>query len=587
MNTKKNQTKIYLALSLLALAMIALTGCGPMEVNAAQRDTADIAATEVSAEPTSIPAVTPIPSDADAIRAALAAHFGLDESEFTRFEVNENTGIHARGGVAANDGGGYFLVAKVDGQWVFVDGGQAAPDCVLVASYGFPASMVPECENLAGSPVGSSDEDAIRAALATHFGMDPDEFTRFEVKENTGTHAIGGVAANDSGGYFLVAKVDGEWVFVAGGQAQPDCNLVAQYGFPAGMVPWCPSGGSDMPDCPGEGVLAATYVADITYPDGSQLSPGQSFTKTWRLKNTGTCTWNADYQIVFDSGDPMGGPASQQLTSVHIPPGGTLDISTNLTAPKAPGTYTGYWKLRASNGDIFALTTGSPIWVEIVVVDPSAKSDADAIRAALAAHFGIDESEFTRFEIGENIGTHAKGNVAANDGGGYFLVAKVDGQWVFVAGGQAAPDCALVAQYGFPASMVPWCPTGGSNAPDCPGLGVLMATFIQDVTYPDGSELLPGQSFTKTWRIKNVGTCTWNSEYQLVFDSGATMSGPAFQQLTAVHIPPGSTLDVSLQLTAPVTPGTYRSGWKLRAPNGDIFGLTNGNPIWVEVQVVQ
>jgi hypothetical protein len=97
---------------------------------------------------------------------------------------------------------------------------------------------------------------------------------------------------------------------------------------------------------------------------------------------------------------------------------------------------------------------------------------------------------------------------------------------------------------------------------------------------------LPGQSFTKTWRIKNVGTCTWNSQYKLVFDSGATMGSPAFQQLTPVHIPPGSTLDVSLQLTAPVTPGTYRSNWKLRAPNGDIFGLTNGNPIWVEVKVV-
>jgi hypothetical protein len=212
-------------------------------------------------------------------------------------------------------------------------------------------------------------------------------------------------------------------------------------------------------------------------------------------------------------------------------------------------------------------------------------SDEDAIRAALAAHFEIDESEFTRFEIVENTGMHARGGVAANDGGGYFLVAKVDGQWVFVDGGHAAPNCNDVASYGFPASMVPECPAGGSNAPDCPGNRTTVATFIEDVTYEDGTIVSPGQSFIKTWRIKNVGTCTWNSEYQLVFDSGDAMSGPNSIQLTVVHIPPGETLDISVELTAPETPGTYRGDWKFRDPYGNIFGLTNGNPIWVEIEV--
>jgi hypothetical protein len=209
-------------------------------------------------------------------------------------------------------------------------------------------------------------------------------------------------------------------------------------------------------------------------------------------------------------------------------------------------------------------------------------SDEDAIRAALAAHFGMDESEFYHFEVNENTGMHAKGGVD----NGYFLAAKVDGQWIFVGGGHGAPDCVKVARYGFPASMVPWCPTGGSNAPDCPGNGTTVATFIADVTYPDGTIVSPGQSFLKTWRIKNVGTCTWNSEYQLVFESGDAMSGPAHQQLTEIHIPPGETLDISVQLTAPETSGTYRGNWKLRSPHGDIFGTTTGNPIRVEIEVV-
>lgn len=208
-------------------------------------------------------------------------------------------------------------------------------------------------------------------------------------------------------------------------------------------------------------------------------------------------------------------------------------------------------------------------------------SDEEAIRAALAAHFGMDESEFYFFEVKQNTGSHARGGVD----NGYFLAAKEGGHWIFVDGGHAAPNCNEVARYGFPASMVPECPSGGSDAPDCPGLGTAMATFIEDVTYPDGTIVSPGSSLVKTWRIKNVGTCTWNSEYQLVFDSGDAMDGPGSMQLTDIHIAPREILDISVELTAPDSPGTYRGNWKFRDPEGNIFGLTTGNPIWVEIEV--
>ena len=63
------------------------------------------------------------------------------------------------------------------------------------------------------------------------------------------------------------------------------------------------------------------------------------------------------------------------------------------------------------------------------------------------------------------------------------------------------------------------------------------------------------------------------------------MSGPDSIQLTDVHIPPGETLDISVELTAPEDPGTYRGNWKFSNPDGDIFGTTTGNPIWVEIEV--
>ncbi|NOH11811.1 MAG: hypothetical protein HND51_09210 [Chloroflexi bacterium] len=115
----------------------------------------------------------------------------------------------------------------------------------------------------------------------------------------------------------------------------------------------------------------AGFVADVTIPDGTQFTPGDTFTKTWRLINNGTCTWTSTYEVVFDSGDSMGGPASQALGS-SVVPGGTIDISLNLTAPASSDTYRGNWKLRNDGGTIFALTNNSPFFVEIEVIAPDA-----------------------------------------------------------------------------------------------------------------------------------------------------------------------------------------------------------------------
>ncbi len=114
----------------------------------------------------------------------------------------------------------------------------------------------------------------------------------------------------------------------------------------------------------------ATFVADATIPDGTELPPGNHFTKVWRLKNIGTCSWTTDYALVFDSGDQMGGPAVQQLTKV-VNPGETVDISVDLIAPNSAGSYRGYWRLRDAGGNIFGLSSGNAFWVDIKVV-PSA-----------------------------------------------------------------------------------------------------------------------------------------------------------------------------------------------------------------------
>ena len=113
----------------------------------------------------------------------------------------------------------------------------------------------------------------------------------------------------------------------------------------------------------------ASFVNDVSVPDDTVFEVGTGFTKTWRIKNTGTCNWTSGYQLVFDHGDQMGGPASQQLTNDIVATYGTTDISVNLVAPNNSGSYQGYWKIRDPEGTVFGLNTGA-FWVKIKTKEP-------------------------------------------------------------------------------------------------------------------------------------------------------------------------------------------------------------------------
>jgi hypothetical protein len=111
------------------------------------------------------------------------------------------------------------------------------------------------------------------------------------------------------------------------------------------------------------------FTSDLTAPDGSSFAPGAAFTKTWRLKNIGTCTWYTSYNLVFAGGDQMGGPSSVALP-VEVAPGQTVDLSVNLTAPSTNGHYKGLWKIANATGVQFGVGTSAsdPFWVDINVV---------------------------------------------------------------------------------------------------------------------------------------------------------------------------------------------------------------------------
>lgn len=113
------------------------------------------------------------------------------------------------------------------------------------------------------------------------------------------------------------------------------------------------------------------------------------------------------------------------------------------------------------------------------------------------------------------------------------------------------------------------------------------ATFLTDVTIPDGSPFAPGEKFTKTWRIQNSGTCAWTTAYNLVYTTGERMDAPAVIPLPRT-VQPNETIDLSVELTAPQTPGKYRSEWQLRTQTGILFGVGSqaNQTFWASIEVV-
>ena len=116
----------------------------------------------------------------------------------------------------------------------------------------------------------------------------------------------------------------------------------------------------------------AGNVIDVTYVDDTKVNADTNFVKTWRITNYGSCTWTSGYSLIFDSGDQMNSPASVQLTAGTVPPGSWVEVSVQLKAPHAKGTYQGNYRLKAADGNIFGIGDGGQgaFWVRIKVPAP-------------------------------------------------------------------------------------------------------------------------------------------------------------------------------------------------------------------------
>ena len=328
-------------------------------------------------------------------------------------------------------------------------------------------------------------------------------------------------------------------------------------------------------------VREALFVADETVPDGTSFQPGAAFTKTWRLRNSGTIAWGAGCELAFMSGDQFGAPNAVSLPDAPL--GEDVLVSVNMVAPASAGRYRSYWKPRDASGAFFEM----PVWAEIVVAGTAVIDDARLVE-------DIPVPEMLMMVPGQ---TFLKQWRVRNTGSttwrsGYQLDYFADEK-------MGAPDSVAIP-YTRPEEEAIIGVT--LEAPETPGtyrsswrlmniqgqnFGEVFYTsikvisqeddlvdkliYVDDVTIEDGTRVEPGQVMNKIWRVRNVGNTTWGNGYELAFDRGERMGAPNSTPLPSIK--PGETADIAITLTAPTVEGKYRSTWVARNANGIRFYL--------------
>ncbi|MCX6078436.1 MAG: NBR1-Ig-like domain-containing protein [Chloroflexi bacterium] len=220
------------------------------------------------------------------------------------------------------------------------------------------------------------------------------------------------------------------------------------------------------------GCYNAAFVSDVTIKFAPTFNSGDRFTKTWRIKNTGSCDWPRGFQIIFVSGDRFG--AESSVIDQKVITGATADISLAMTAPYLTGVVTSNWMLATDIGKPFGPVLSAAI-------------------------------------------TLPAGNSGATSSG-----------------------------------------------------GCLNSILVSDVSIPTGTQLNANENFTKTWLVKNTGSCEWNGNFKITYVGGDLLGADTTKIRKTVGA--GTSAEISLDMTAPGSTGTISSAWQLASDDGQLFG---------------
>lgn len=151
----------------------------------------------------------------------------------------------------------------------------------------------------------------------------------------------------------------------AGELANPSFQQRVAKGIYQGVADFFAGAGANLKSPPPRAAAppaGAQFVQDVSFPDNAPVYVGQTFQKMWRVKNNGGAAWPKGTVLAFIKGDQLGAPPVVPLQTT--PPGDSVNLKVQLTAPQKPGPIAGYWQLQDGSGNAF----GDPLWFRLMVV---------------------------------------------------------------------------------------------------------------------------------------------------------------------------------------------------------------------------
>lgn len=210
--------------------------------------------------------------------------------------------------------------------------------------------------NMGATPAPTVDVNAINtAAVATAMGQLSAQFTQTALAAPSATP----ISTN-------TALPLPTFALPTAGSALPTLSFnttpTTPIAFTALASPAAPAATTSL----GDSCNNSTFEGDVTIPDFSILEPGEDFQKVWALRNSGTCTWDEGYALVYIAGSvPDLDPVNFEFnrSSDFVAGGAGINIAVNLTAPCTPGKYEGHWRMRTDSGYYFGTTLS--VYIEV------------------------------------------------------------------------------------------------------------------------------------------------------------------------------------------------------------------------------
>jgi hypothetical protein len=233
-----------------------------------------------------------------------------------------------------------------------------------------PTLILAAC-NVGATPAPTVDINAINtAAVATAMGQISAQLTQTALAAPTNTPPPTNTALSlatsalptAAAGTAATAGVSGALPTLSF-NTTPNTNTTPIAGFT--QIAGSPVAPVNTSPALGDACHNSVYIADVTIPDESVLKPGEDFDKIWRIQNTGTCTWDDGYRLVFVAGDQALDPVNYEIKDAEdfVEGGETVDMGVDLTAPNAEGKYSATWRMQTDAGVFF----GTPLTVVIEV----------------------------------------------------------------------------------------------------------------------------------------------------------------------------------------------------------------------------